>query len=150
LFANQFEKSSVERPFTEVLEQDSDVAVWLKNGDWGQEHFAIKYALRGEEALFYPDFLVKTASGGIRIYDTKGSGSSDISTGNTPDTYAKAEALAAYTADLRKRGLDIDGGIVVKKGWRWWWHPGEGYSGTTDVSEQKGWLAFSVASRTSE
>ncbi len=147
LLEGQFDKSSVERPFTAVLEQDVTVEMWMKNGDHGQEHFAIKYKLNREEALFYPDFILRTKGGGIRLYDTKGSGASDISTGNTPDTYAKAEALAAYTAELRERGVDIDGGIVVQKKGRWWLHRGQGYSGNRDVSAATGWLPFCPAPR---
>jgi type III restriction enzyme len=142
VLAGQFQKSDVEKPFSKLLDSDPDVEMWLKNGDNGREHFAIRYEMDGQEALFYPDFIVKTLTGGIRLYDTKGSGDSERSTGNAVDTHAKARALAVYMQELRDAGLDVEGGIVVRKDRAWWVHSGESYSGTVEVSEQFGWRAF--------
>lgn len=139
VLAGQFQKSDVEEPFTKLLDSDPGVQVWLKNGDSGREHFAIRYEMAGEEALFYPDFIVKTETGGFRLYDTKGSGDSDRSTGNTADTHAKARALAAYAQELRDAGVDVEGGIVVRKEGLWWVHEGKDYPGTVEVSMTKGW-----------
>lgn len=144
LLAGQFERSNVEEPFSRLLDQDPAVAVWFKNGDSGQEHFAILYELDGEQRLFYPDFIVRTVKGGIRLYDTKGSGASDLSTGNMRDTHAKARALAAYTEGLRQKGHDVAGGIVVRKDEAWWLHAGANYPGTIEVSETTGWAPWTV------
>ena len=117
--------------------------IWLKNGDNGQEHFAIPYELNEDIRLFYPDFIVKTVTGGIRLYDTKGASASEHSTGNTTDTHAKARALNSYITALRNAGIDVAGGIVVRKAGVWWAHDGENYPGTTEVSPATGWRPFS-------
>jgi len=147
VLSGQFERSDVEEPFSRLLDADPAVAVWLKNGDHGQEHFAIKYELYGAEALFYPDFLVKTVTGGIRLYDTKGAGDTELSTGNSPDTHAKARALHAYTQALREQGVDVSGGIVVRRDDQWFLHKGEDYSGSKQLEPRRpgyGWTPFTV------
>jgi type III restriction enzyme len=144
VLAGQFQRSDVEEPFSRLLDSDHDVALWLKNGDNGQEHFAIAYELDGEARLFYPDFIVKTVDGGIRLYDTKGSGDSERSTGNATDTHAKARALAAYCVERRKEGLDVSGGIVVRKNAQWWLHLGEDYPGTSQIDEAHSWQVFKL------
>lgn len=144
VLSGQFEKSNVEKPFSRYIDQEPGVLLWLKNGDNGQEHFAIAYELEGEPRLFYPDFIVKTVDGGIRLYDTKGAGDSERSTGNATDTHAKARALAAYCADRQKEGLDVAGGIVVKKDGRWWLHNGEDYPGTSQIDEAHSWQVFKL------
>lgn len=144
VLTGQFQKSNVETPFARLLDSHADVAVWLKNGDNGADHFALKYELDGNWFLFYVDFLVKTVEGGIRLYDTKGSGSSDLSTGNTTDTHAKARALNDFIQAQKALGIDIDGGIVVFKKDEWWLHSGSGYPGTTDVDDKHGWAPFEI------
>lgn len=150
VLAGQFERSNVEEPFSRLLDADPTVAVWLKNGDHGQEHFAIKYEADSIEGLFYPDFLVKTTTGGIRMYDTKGAGDSELSTGNSPDTHAKARALHAYLKALREQGVEADGGIVVRQDGRWFLHSGENYSGSRQLEPSRpshGWVPFEVLVR---
>jgi type III restriction enzyme len=143
VLAGQFQKSDVEEPFSRLLDTDPNVQLWLKNGDNGQEHFAIPYELNEDIRLFYPDFIVKTVTGGIRLYDTKGASASEHSTGNTTDTHAKARALNSYITALRNTGIDVAGGIVVRKAGVWWAHDGENYPGTTEVSPATGWRPFS-------
>lgn len=139
----QFDRSDVERPFTEWLDSQAGVAVWLKNGDHGTEHFAIRYELDGER-LFYPDFLIKLTDGTVCLFDTKGAGKSDLSTGNTDDTHAKARALQAYVEKRRAEGYRVRCGMVVKKNGLWWVHEGEDYPGTVEVSEANGWKLLSL------
>lgn len=148
----QFEKSDVEEPFTRVLDAHQRVAVWLKNGDNGKEHFSLRYSMqdaasgsRGtSHALFYPDFIVRAVSGAVRLYDTKGSGKSEMSTGNDAQTMAKARALFAYCEEQRAAGFDVSGGIVVFKHDRWWIHDGKDYPGTYEISLEKGWQLFDI------
>lgn len=147
VLAGQFQKSDVELPFSRVLDSDPAVELWLKNGDNGQEHFAIKYEMNGEPALFFVDFIVRTVAGGYRLYDTKGAGTSELSTGNTADTHAKARALAAYISGMRQKGFDIDGGIVVRRDGQWYAHSGKDYSGSSSLRTEEpgaGWKAFAV------
>jgi len=135
----QFEKSNVERPFTSWLDSQSKVDTWLKNGDSGREHFAIQYAHAGEMHLFYIDFLVRLTDGTIGLFDTKGAGKSELSTGNLRETTAKAEALYDYIEELKAQGHRVRGGIVIFKDGTWWLHDGREYPGTTDISVEKGW-----------
>jgi hypothetical protein len=98
-------------------------------------------------AAHYPDFLVKTVTGGIRMYDTKGAGDTELSTGNSPDTHAKARALHAYLSALREQGMDVDGGIVVRRDEHWFLHSGEDYSGSRQLEPRRpsnGWVPFAV------
>lgn len=139
----QFAKSNVEEPFAKWLDGQENVEVWLKNGDSGSEHFAIRYEL-DEPHLFFPDFLVRLKGGKVYLLDTKGAGSSDLSTGNMTDTHAKARALYAYTESLRAAGHSVIGGLVVRKHGAWWLHEGENYPGTTSVSTDLGWRRLAV------
>lgn len=152
VLAGQFGKSNVEEPFTRLIDLDPLVAVWLKNGDNGKEHFALRYRVldpqtrlpTDEYALFYPDFIVRLAGGGVRLFDTKGAGDSEHSTGNDAKTLAKAHALAAYCEEQRRAGWDVGGGIVVFKHDLWWVHSGENYAGAWEVSAAAGWCPFSI------
>lgn len=144
VLVGQFERSDVEEPFARLLDSDPATDVWLKNGDHGNEHFALKYELNGESALFYVDFIVRTVEGGYRLYDTKGAGTSDQSTGNSAETVDKARALGAFTAALRAEGVDIDGGIVVHKFGQWWVHSGANYVGNAGVGSDPAWRLFKL------
>lgn len=144
VLADQFGKSNVERPFTAFLDGHPAVSLWFKNGDSGKEHFALKYTLDGEDRLFYPDFVVRLQTGIVGIYDTKGAGKSELSTGNMRDTYAKAEALHEYLERMRSQGHQVTGGIIIQQSdGSWWLHHGKNYPGTSDVSAETGWQPFS-------
>jgi hypothetical protein len=145
VLAGQFQPSNVEEPFSRLLDGNPLVDLWLKNGDNGSDHFALKYQLdaaSGEWFLFYVDFLVHAVNGSVRLYETKGSSSFEGGTGNSEQTHAKARALYQYIQEQKAAGIDIDGGIVVLKKDKWWLHDGNNYSGTKEVSEQNGWREF--------
>ena len=83
---------------------------WFKNGNYGQEYFAIKYWNSQEKAfrLFYPDWIIRFKDGRIGIFDTKaGDTALPNGKGNTKD---KAKALSIR---LKKIGKNFVGGIAV-------------------------------------
>ncbi len=90
--------------FIYFLEKNPNVVWWHKNGDNGNEFFAIPYMdkFTKKERLFYPDWIVKT-NDKIWIIDTK----SETTTKDAIHS-GKAQALA----DWLKTKPDFDGGIV--------------------------------------
>jgi type III restriction enzyme len=63
-----------ELKFLNYLEQKKDkLDWWFKNGDSGKEFYCLKYfnTAKKEEALFYPDWILKFKDGRIGIFDTK-------------------------------------------------------------------------------
>src|SRR5690606_24901018 len=105
-------------------EAHPEVEAWVKNDDRGQEHFAILYEA-DKTRQFYPDFLVLLADGRYAIWETKGY----ESTAQDKETALKADALAAYLKELRRQGIDVQGGIVVRddKRRRWMLNDSEKY-----------------------
>jgi type III restriction enzyme len=65
--------STPEISFKEYLvNHESEIEWWYKNGDQGKEHFAVPYTnLQNELRLFYVDFIIKFKSGKIGLFDTK-------------------------------------------------------------------------------
>ncbi len=65
--------STPEIAFKNYLVQHSNVIDWwYKNGDQGQDHFAVPYRnLQDELRLFYVDFIIKFKSGKLGLFDTK-------------------------------------------------------------------------------
>jgi type III restriction enzyme len=101
-----------EKGFIAFLESHKAVAWWYKNGDVGSEHFSIPYFNpdEGKESLFYPDWIVKTASA-VWVIDTKKG-----ETAESNKTKYKAEALQAWL----KGRKGFDGGIAVQDGPNGW------------------------------
>ncbi|MDE6226905.1 MAG: DEAD/DEAH box helicase family protein [Muribaculaceae bacterium] len=99
--------SSPEERFVDFLERKSErIDWWYKNGDKGKMHYSIPYNDGNEESLFYPDFVIRMKSGKVYIFDTK-TKDSDIM---APQ---KHNALLAYIEEERKKGKDIEGGIII-------------------------------------
>ena len=71
-----------------------------------QLNFGIKY---NTKSTFQPDFLVKFVNGKLGIFDTK-------SPNFLVDTKTKAEALQQYIEQENKKGKNLFGGIIIKKG----------------------------------
>ena len=63
------EMNDAEYDYAETLDDDVNIAWWMKNGDKGAEHFSIPY---GNGKNFYPDFIIKYHNGDIKIAETKG------------------------------------------------------------------------------
>jgi type III restriction enzyme len=78
-----------EKKFIDFIDNNKKVYWWFKNGDHGQEFYAIKYFNTSEqiERLFYPDWIVKLKDGRIGIFDTKA--------GMTLKTEGRAKGLAS-------------------------------------------------------
>ena len=66
-------RSLPEQLFEYYCEQSNDIDWVYKNGDAGPQYFSIVYHDSiGKQHLFYPDYIVKTASGETWIIETKG------------------------------------------------------------------------------
>tara|TARA_R110001632_G_scaffold232421_1_gene373170 strand:- start:8523 stop:10964 length:2442 start_codon:yes stop_codon:yes gene_type:complete len=112
-----------ELKFLNYLEQQKDkIDWWFKNGDSGKEHYCLKYFNTGkkEEALFYPDWIIKFKDGRIGIFDTK--------SGNTAQNpEGRAEGLAKKLIELNKEGGNYIGGLVVLENNQWYYFNNETY-----------------------
>ena len=96
-----------EESFIKYLENHPAVIWWYKNGDSGSEFFSI---LKGNNTLFYPDFLIETARY-IWIIDTKA-----YPTLQGEEPILKAEALGRWLVEYVDR-KNFRGGIVkLEKG----------------------------------
>ncbi len=102
--------SAPEKAFALELEKQAEhIDWWYKNGDKGKEHFAIPYRdIRGEDALFYVDFIVRFKSGITALFDTK-------SKDSDPEAPNKHKALLEYCE--RENGKRADrklmGSIII-------------------------------------
>lgn len=106
-----------EKKFIDYLEDSSRVVWWYKNGDKGSEHFSIPYTYKGKQALFYPDWIVKTDDRTL-ILDTKSG-----NTAKEEETKYKSEALYEWL----KKQKGFEGGIVRPSD-GWFIHQGKEYS----------------------
>ena len=91
-------RSKSEIRFEEWCEEDNSPVKWVyKNGDKGEDFFAIIYRRAFRRNHFYPDYIVETKNGDIWIIEAKGGMKEDGTSGNR-DTYArqKLEALKSY------------------------------------------------------
>lgn len=64
-----FNMNEMEYDYAESIDEDVNVAWWLKNGDKGIDHFSIPY---GDGKNFFPDFIIKYHNGDVKISETKG------------------------------------------------------------------------------
>lgn len=112
-----------ELKFLNYLEQQKDkIDWWFKNGDAGKEYYCLKYFNTGkkEEALFYPDWIIKFKDGRVGIFDTK--------SGNTAQNpEGRAEGLANKLLALNKEGGNYVGGLVVLENNQWYYFNNEKY-----------------------
>ncbi len=99
-----------ELDFSAFLEKHGDyVEWWYKNGDNGIANFAIPYVnIKGEQALFYVDFIIRMKNGRLFLFDTKTKGSDE-------NAVCKHNALIDYVADMEH----VEGGILIKEGGNW-------------------------------
>ena len=102
--------SAPEIKFKEELERNAEhIHWWYKNGDKGKEHFAVTYKnLRGDEQLFYVDFVVCFKSGTIGLYDTK-------TRNSDPEAPKKHEALVEFIEKQNKENSEskMTGSILI-------------------------------------
>ncbi len=115
-----FDGRENELKFMKYIDGKKDsIEWWFKNGDSGKDFFAIKYfnTAKQEDALFYPDWIVKFKDGKIGIFDTKA--------GRTAtDTEGRAKALAKKIKNL---GKSFVGGITIYENGTWYYNNNEDY-----------------------
>ena len=104
-----------ELAFIQYLESKSNnIEWWFKNGDSGKEAYCLRYynTAKKEDALFYPDWLVKFKDGRFGIFDTKG--------GNTAiNPEGRELGLADKIKSLNSNGGNFVGGLVVLENSLW-------------------------------
>ena len=66
--------NNLEKQYIDILEKDTNIKHWCKNGDNGSEYFYIPYFDEVEFSIrnFYPDFLIILNDGSFKIAETKG------------------------------------------------------------------------------
>ncbi len=100
---NEYNKT--EQQFSYILENDSNVECWYKNGDKGTLFFSIPYKKDNIIKNFYPDFIVKYIDGTYGLYDTK----SEM-TASDGEAKEKAEYLYNY-----RHQYNFKGGLIKLK-----------------------------------
>jgi type III restriction enzyme len=99
--------SQPEKDFIEVLDKSDKVEWWFKNREGTPKYFAVEYYDENNElASFYVDFIVKFNNGIIGLYDTKKGRTAE-------EAKFRAEGLQKYIETERRKGKNLDGGIVV-------------------------------------
>jgi type III restriction enzyme len=92
-----------------LVQHETAIDWWYKNGDQGKEHFAVPYTnLQNELRLFYVDFVIKFKSGKIGLFDTK-TKRSDVEAPN------KHNALIGYLESQNQTNAErtLIGGILI-------------------------------------
>lgn len=122
-----------EMSFSEYLEQHTQyIDWWYKNGDSGIMNYAIPYKnVRGEQSLFYVDYVIRMKNGQIFLFDTKSQNSDE----NAPN---KHNALLEYMQNDENSGLGLKGGVLIYDHENWKYSPLP-ISNTYDLT---GWDCF--------
>jgi len=108
------EDSKTEVDFLKSLDSAKKVKWWFKNGYGEINFFAIPYIDKyGKKAAFYIDFVVQLTDGTIGLFDTKKGRTAE-------EAKPRAEGLAKYIKEQRKKGKKLLGGIItpVENNWR--------------------------------
>jgi type III restriction enzyme len=105
--------SGSEKNFIVYLESKSnEIEWWFKNGNQGEQFFAVPYTEDDQEKPFYIDWIIKYKNGRIGLFDTK--------EGITAkDAKGKAEGLVKYIEEENRKGKNLFGGIVIRKDGSW-------------------------------
>lgn len=106
--------------FIRFLENNDNVVWWHKQGNHGKNYFSIIYKEKDEidrtrfvNALFYPDWIIKTINNEIWIIDTK---SGFISVLNNVSSQQKLKSFCKWF----KENKNYKGGIVEPQGNEWY------------------------------
>jgi len=115
------EDSKVEMEFIEYLEGSKNVEWWFKNGRGEVNYFAVPYKDKhGDMAAFYVDFIIRLKNGEVWLLDTKKGQTAE-------DAKERAEGLAKYIKERKKKGKKLSGGIVIPVDDQWRYNDKEKY-----------------------
>ena len=119
--------------FSEFLERNTQyIDWWYKNGDNGIMNYAIPYKnVRGEQALFYVDYVIRMKNGQIFLFDTKSQNSDE----NAPN---KHNALWEYMKSDENSDLGLKGGVLIFDHENWKYSP----LPISDTDDLTGWDCF--------
>lgn len=119
--------------FSEFLERNTQyIDWWYKNGDNGIMNYAIPYKnVRGEQALFYVDYVIRMKNGQIFLFDTKSQNSDE----NAPN---KHNALWEYMKSDENSALGLKGGVLIFDHENWKYSP----LPISDTDDLTGWDCF--------
>lgn len=119
--------------FSEFLEKNTQyIDWWYKNGDSGIMNYAVPYKnVRGEQALFYVDYVIRMKNGQIFLFDTKSQNSDE----NAPN---KHNALLEYMNSDENSTLGLKGGVLIYDHENWKYSP----LPISDTDDLTGWECF--------
>ena len=107
-------RSNVEKIFEKIIDADTNVKWWFKNGVNKVEYFGVKYFFPANRIKsFYPDYVVQYLDGTIGVFETKSKGDDENLGGFNQKTKRKAEALYVWKKELAARGIKVRAGIVL-------------------------------------
>lgn len=119
--------------FSEFLEQNTQyIDWWYKNGDSGTMNYAVPYKnVRGEQSLFYVDYVIRMKNGQVFLFDTKSQNSDE----NAPN---KHNALLKYMQSEENSSLGLKGGVLIFDHESWKYSP----LPIADTYDLTGWECF--------
>ena len=119
--------------FSEFLEQNTQyIDWWYKNGDSGIMNYAVPYKnVRGEQSLFYVDYVIRMKNGQIFLFDTKSQNSDE----NAPN---KHNTLLEYMKSDENSALGLKGGVLIFDHENWKYSP----LPISDTDDLTGWDCF--------
>ncbi len=131
LFGGYEEDSKVETEFIDYLDKAKKVEWWFKNGQGEINYFAVPYIDKNrKKSAFYIDFIVQLKNGDVWLLDTK--------KGQTAESAKeRAEGLAKYIKDQKKKSKKLFGGIIIPVDNQWRYNDSEKYE--YNLSDLKEW-----------
>ena len=123
--------SKTEADFIDYIDKAKEVEWWFKNGQGEVNYFAVPYVDKfGKKAAFYVDFIIRLKNDDVWLLDTK--------KGQTAEgAKERAEGLAKYIKEQKKKSKKIFGGIVVDVDGQWRYNDNETYE--YNPNELKNW-----------
>ena len=108
------DRSSVEKTFEKIIDADTNVKWWFKNGVNKVDYLGVKYFFPANRVKsFYPDYVVQYTDGTIGVFETKSKGDDENFGGFNEKTKRKAEALFIWKKALATAGIKVRAGIVL-------------------------------------
>jgi len=123
--------SETEKDFIDYIDKAKKVEWWFKNGQGEVNYFAVPYVDKyGKKSAFYVDFILQLKKGDVWLLDTK--------KGQTAENAKeRAEGLAKYIKEHKKKGKKLFGGIVIPADGQWRYNDNEKYE--YNPNELKDW-----------